>query len=200
MRSRPSDDDEIRIRPGAHAQGGRRAAARRRALRGRCRARRRAARGDAALAARACPLQHPRSRPRARHAGRAAGADRRRRGRPRAAADARRDARARRSRFRSIRSWPRMSCGMSATPSPSWSPTAWPRQRTPPRRSSVDWQPLPHVIGAMAALAPGAPQVWPDRPGNLAFETELGDARGHQGGFRAGGARRSRSPSSISGW
>jgi len=41
---------------------------------------------------------------------------------------------------------------------------------------AVDWQPLPHVIGAMAALAAGAPQVWPDRSGNLAFETELGDA------------------------
>ncbi len=41
---------------------------------------------------------------------------------------------------------------------------------------AVDWQPLPHVIGAVAALAPGAPQVWADRPGNLAFETELGDA------------------------
>ena len=41
---------------------------------------------------------------------------------------------------------------------------------------TVDWQPLPHVIGAIAALENGAPQVWPDRPGNLAFETEAGDA------------------------
>jgi aerobic carbon-monoxide dehydrogenase large subunit len=41
---------------------------------------------------------------------------------------------------------------------------------------TVDWQPLPHTIGAMAALAPGAPLVWPDRPGNLAFENEAGDA------------------------
>ncbi len=41
---------------------------------------------------------------------------------------------------------------------------------------TVDWQPLPHVIGAVAALAPQAPQVWPDRPGNLAFEAEAGDA------------------------
>ena len=38
---RQADDDEIRLRPGAHAQGGRRAAARRRALRRRRRARRR---------------------------------------------------------------------------------------------------------------------------------------------------------------
>jgi carbon-monoxide dehydrogenase large subunit len=47
----------------------------------------------------------------------------------------------------------------------------------------VDWQPLPHVIGAVAALAPGAPQVWPERPGNLAFETEVGDARATKAAF-----------------
>jgi carbon-monoxide dehydrogenase large subunit len=41
---------------------------------------------------------------------------------------------------------------------------------------AIDWQPLPHVIGAKAALAVGAPQVWPDRPGNIAFEMEAGDA------------------------
>ena len=38
----------------------------------------------------------------------------------------------------------------------------------------VDYQPLPHVIGAIAALKSGAPQVWPDRP-NLSFETTAGD-------------------------
>jgi len=48
---------------------------------------------------------------------------------------------------------------------------------------AVDWQPLPHVIGAMAALAPDAPKVWPDRPGNLAFETELGDAGATKAAF-----------------
>jgi carbon-monoxide dehydrogenase large subunit len=48
---------------------------------------------------------------------------------------------------------------------------------------TVDWQPLPHVIGAMAALEPGAPRVWPDRPGNLAFETEMGDARATKAAF-----------------
>ena len=40
----------------------------------------------------------------------------------------------------------------------------------------IDWQPLPHVIGAEDALARGATLVWPDQPGNLSFETELGDA------------------------
>ena len=48
---------------------------------------------------------------------------------------------------------------------------------------SVDWQPLPHVIGARAALAAGAPQVWASRPGNLAFETELGDAQATAAAF-----------------
>jgi carbon-monoxide dehydrogenase large subunit len=41
---------------------------------------------------------------------------------------------------------------------------------------TVDWQPLPHVIGAMAALGSGAPKVWSDRANNLAFETAAGDA------------------------
>lgn len=47
---------------------------------------------------------------------------------------------------------------------------------------TVDWQPLPHVIGAMAALEPKAPQVWPDQP-NLAFETTMGDAAATKAAF-----------------
>ena len=39
----------------------------------------------------------------------------------------------------------------------------------------IDWEALPHVVDAVAALAPGAPLVWADLPGNLAFETTLGD-------------------------
>jgi carbon-monoxide dehydrogenase large subunit len=42
---------------------------------------------------------------------------------------------------------------------------------------SVDWQPLPHVVGAEVALERGAAPVWPDRPGNLAFQTTLGDQK-----------------------
>ena len=48
---------------------------------------------------------------------------------------------------------------------------------------AVDWQPLPHVIGAKAALEPGAPKVWADRSHNLAFETELGDKRATEAAF-----------------
>ena len=39
----------------------------------------------------------------------------------------------------------------------------------------IEWRPLPHVIGAEVALLPDAPRVWPDRPGNLAFEVGFGD-------------------------
>jgi carbon-monoxide dehydrogenase large subunit len=38
----------------------------------------------------------------------------------------------------------------------------------------IEWTALPHVIGAVAALDPGAPPVWPDKPDNLAFEVTLG--------------------------
>src|SRR5476649_1250951 len=48
---------------------------------------------------------------------------------------------------------------------------------------TVDWQPLPHVVGALAALAPGASLVWADQPGNLAFETGAGDAAATNAAF-----------------
>ncbi len=40
---------------------------------------------------------------------------------------------------------------------------------------AIDWAPLPAVTGIAEALADGAPQVWPDRAGNVAFEAEQGD-------------------------
>ncbi|TMJ75911.1 MAG: xanthine dehydrogenase family protein molybdopterin-binding subunit, partial [Alphaproteobacteria bacterium] len=39
----------------------------------------------------------------------------------------------------------------------------------------VAYEPLPAIITAEAALAPGAPAVWPDNPGNEAFTFEAGD-------------------------
>src|SRR5262245_1397633 len=45
---------------------------------------------------------------------------------------------------------------------------------------AVEWEALPPMVGAAAALAPDAPPVWPSTiapRGNLAFETELGDAQ-----------------------
>jgi carbon-monoxide dehydrogenase large subunit len=40
---------------------------------------------------------------------------------------------------------------------------------------AVDYEILPAVVGAEAALAPGAPAVWDDNPGNEAFFHEVGD-------------------------
>lgn len=39
----------------------------------------------------------------------------------------------------------------------------------------IDWAPLPAVTGIAEALEDGAPQVWADRAGNVAFEAEQGD-------------------------
>src|SRR5262245_28955777 len=47
----------------------------------------------------------------------------------------------------------------------------------------IEWEALPTVIGAAAALAPGAPSVWPQHRSNLAFQTELGDAKATQRAF-----------------
>lgn len=40
---------------------------------------------------------------------------------------------------------------------------------------AVDWEPLPHVTNAEAALKSGAHGVWPKQPDNLAFEKTFGD-------------------------
>jgi carbon-monoxide dehydrogenase large subunit len=40
---------------------------------------------------------------------------------------------------------------------------------------AVEWEALPHVVEAVAATEQGAPLVWPQRPGNIAFEMTLGD-------------------------
>jgi len=39
----------------------------------------------------------------------------------------------------------------------------------------VDYAPLPAVGDIAAAIAPGAPQVWPAAPGNIAFDWTIGD-------------------------
>src|SRR4051812_10983270 len=39
----------------------------------------------------------------------------------------------------------------------------------------IEWEALPHMVDLEAAVAPGAPRVWPDRPGNICYETTLGD-------------------------
>ena len=41
---------------------------------------------------------------------------------------------------------------------------------------AIDWEPLPAAATIEAAIAPGAPQVWPEAPGNICFLHEQGPA------------------------
>jgi carbon-monoxide dehydrogenase large subunit len=52
----------------------------------------------------------------------------------------------------------------------------------------VDWDAQPHVIGAEVALNAGAPLVWPQQAGNLAFEAKAGDEAATKKAF-AGAAK-----------
>jgi aerobic carbon-monoxide dehydrogenase large subunit len=49
----------------------------------------------------------------------------------------------------------------------------------------VAFRALPHVVEASAAVCEGAPLVWPNAPGNLAFAIELGDAAATKQAFAA---------------
>jgi carbon-monoxide dehydrogenase large subunit len=41
----------------------------------------------------------------------------------------------------------------------------------------VKWTPLPAVTGLVNAVKPGAPQVWPNHPGNVLFDVPIGDKK-----------------------
>jgi carbon-monoxide dehydrogenase large subunit len=47
---------------------------------------------------------------------------------------------------------------------------------------TIAWEPLPHVVGALDALEPGAPQVWPT--GNTAFAMTLGEVQATADAFK----------------
>ena len=53
---------------------------------------------------------------------------------------------------------------------------------------AIDWQALPHVVCAVDALKPGAPQIWSGHKRNVAFETTLGDEQAAARAF-AGAAK-----------
>ena len=61
------------------------------------------------------------------------------------------------------------SC-ISASRSRWWSPRPQPPRRMPPNWSSVEYESLTPVIDAREALAAGAPQLWPQAPGNIAVD------------------------------
>ena len=48
---------------------------------------------------------------------------------------------------------------------------------------AVDYAPLPALVAADDALAPGAPAIWHDNPGNEAFTHEVGDPEAVAAGF-----------------
>ena len=47
----------------------------------------------------------------------------------------------------------------------------------------VDWTPLPAAIGVANAVKKGAPQVWPDHPGNVLFDVRIGDKKATEAAF-----------------
>ena len=47
----------------------------------------------------------------------------------------------------------------------------------------VNWTPLPVVTGVVNAVKTGAPQVWPDKPGNILFDISIGDKKAAEAGF-----------------
>ncbi|HET7365484.1 MAG TPA: xanthine dehydrogenase family protein molybdopterin-binding subunit [Burkholderiales bacterium] len=49
----------------------------------------------------------------------------------------------------------------------------------------IEYEDLPCVVDAKAAIAPGAPLVWPQAPGNVAAEAEYGDRAAVQAAMRA---------------
>lgn len=47
----------------------------------------------------------------------------------------------------------------------------------------VKWSPLPSVTGVVNAVKKGAPQVWPDKPGNVLFDVSIGDKAATEAAF-----------------
>lgn len=47
----------------------------------------------------------------------------------------------------------------------------------------VKWSPLPAVTGLVNAVKKGAPQVWPDKPGNVLFDVSIGDKTATEAAF-----------------
>src|SRR5204863_6848048 len=47
----------------------------------------------------------------------------------------------------------------------------------------VKWTPLPSVVGLVNAVKQGAPQVWPDKPGNVLFDVSIGDKKAAEAAF-----------------
>ena len=88
---------------------------------------------------------------------------------------------------------------MSASRSPSSSPRRLNQAKDAAELIVIEYEPLPAVISAEAALAPGAPAVWDDNPGNEAFTVEAGDRAAIDAAFARADAHRARTRSSSTG-
>ena len=64
---------------------------------------------------------------------------------------------------------------MSATSSRWWSRTARLQARDAAEAIAVDWEALPAVVDMEEAMRPGAPLVFDGAPGNVAYDTAIGD-------------------------
>ena len=87
--------------------------------------------------------------------------------------------------MRRIRRWRRTACAMSANPSPWRSRRRAAAAQDAAERVVVDYEALPAVTDAVAALMPGAPLIHESVPGNLAVEAEFGDPAAAQAAFAA---------------
>ena len=85
--------------------------------------------------------------------------------------------------------WPTTGCAMSATLSPSSSPTRSTKPRTPPRRSRSNTRLLPSVTLVSDAVKPGAPAVFDEYPDNQLFVFQAGNKAATDAAF-AGAAHR----------
>ena len=47
----------------------------------------------------------------------------------------------------------------------------------------MNWTPLPAVVGVANAVKNGAPQVWPEKPGNVLFDVSIGDKKAAEAAF-----------------
>src|SRR3954451_2608250 len=47
----------------------------------------------------------------------------------------------------------------------------------------LNWTPLPAAVGVTQAVKQGAPQVWPDHPGNVLFDVSIGDKKAAEAAF-----------------
>ena len=66
---------------------------------------------------------------------------------------------------------------MSAMPLPFVVAETLDKARDAIEAIEVNWSALPAVTGVVNAVKPGAPQVWPDHPGNVLFDVPIGDKK-----------------------